>query len=282
MWWLWLACKPDPAVDPFIVDRPALGAALAEGLGYDLGTPQAAWFAAQHAATGLDGRWPFPGSNIPLLLWEDLLAGQNVADVGTCPYSVLEGDATVWKTGCRSQDGYDWSGEVRTQAVPTDRGEWEVWEFELEVASDVEGRSFDRVALEGSFWYLDGDDQPLARFVEANWAAEVEGWWANSFEDELEQAWHHLALTGAWQITVEGGVNTTTARAAADLGDYGGFTLSTDDLAEATGCPGEPEGELALSGLQEAVLRFEGAARCDGCAVFLLDGERQGNACRPW
>lgn len=283
MWWLLLlGCKPDPVADLFVVDRPALGAPLAVGSGYALDTPQAAFFAAQHSATNLDGRWSFPASNIPLLLWQDLLQGQNIADDGSCPYTVVEGDALVWKTGCRSQDGYDWSGEVRTQDIPTDLGEWEVWEFELEVSSEEEGRSFDRVALTGSFWYLDGDDAPLSRFAEANWVAEVEGWWAHNFEDELEQAWHHLALTGAWQITQREGVNTTAAQALVDLGDYGGFGVQIAELSESAGCPGEPAGEIALSGQQDAVLRFEGASRCDGCAVYLLDGERQGNACRGY
>ena len=45
-------------------------------------------------------------------LWEDVLLGENIADSGTCPYLVADGPETSWRTNCRSQDGFNWSGFV--------------------------------------------------------------------------------------------------------------------------------------------------------------------------
>lgn len=278
-----LACRPEPEDEsPFVLPLADLGAPLAVGGGYDLLSPQDAFFAARHVAPGVEERWPLPPSNVPLLLWEELLQGENVADPGSCPYVQANGAERVWVSGCRSEDGYDWEGTVRVEETSDEGGDWERWRFDLEVVSEVEGRSFDRVRLLGGFDYMSGDGE-VDRWVQANWSVEAEGYWANNFEDELEDAWRALALTGVYQAqTTEAGALRYVLEATVDLGDTGGFNATSDTFTAgaATGCPVEPTGALTLVGAQTAVLTFEGPDRCDGCAQLTVDGERQANACR--
>ncbi|MCK6522006.1 hypothetical protein L6R49_11245 [Myxococcota bacterium] len=280
---LLLACRPDPEPEsPFTLPLADLGAPLAAGVGYDFASPQDAFFAARHVAPGVEERWSLPPSNMPLLLWENLLQGENVADPGSCPYVQAEGARRVWVSGCRSEDGYEWEGSVSVEETEDADGDWERWRFDLDVTSEVEGRSFDRVRMQGGFDYMSGDGE-VSRWVQANWAVEAEGYWANNFEEELEAAWSALALTGVYQAQeTESGALQFVLQATVDLGEAGGFNATADSLTSgaATGCPVEPDGGLTLVGAQTAVLTFEGPDRCDGCAQLTIDGERQANACR--
>ncbi|MCB9758252.1 MAG: hypothetical protein H6739_00290 [Alphaproteobacteria bacterium] len=278
-----LACTGEDPDDTtlFLLPERGTGTALATGSGMDLSTPQAAFFAAGHVAQEIDARWGFPATQIPLLLWEDVLLGENIADPGSCPYSVADGPETTWRTGCRSQDGYTWAGEVsKTTWEEDETGDWLHYTFDIDVSSDNEGRAFDRIAMSGEFYYLNGDSEPLARYAEANLRVEAEGYWAHNFEDALEDAWSDLALTGRWQTLDEDGDAVHAFEAAADLGAYGGFAASTGELVDSGSCVAEPEGSIALEGDQSARLDFEGRDRCDGCAEFYLDGARGPNACR--
>lgn len=283
-WTLWLACDREvEQEDPFVVVLRDAGVPMAEGVGYDFSTPQAAYFAAQHVTPDLDGRWPFPVSNIPLLLWEDVLLAENISDPGSCPYLVADGAETTWETGCRSQEGYNWTGEVVLTTWEEDGlGDWMHYDFAIEIRSDEERRTFDRVSLQGQLYFLNGNDDPVARFGQSNLVIESVGYWANGFETELESAWQHLAVTGAWQTLAADDGETHTVSAVVDLGDYGGFSAEASPLAEQDSCIAEPRGDVLLTGQQAAELRFEGADRCDGCAEFFLDGVRSTNACRGY
>jgi hypothetical protein len=278
-----VACRPDPEdQSPFLLPLADLGAPLAQGGGFDLESPQDAFFAARHVAPGVEERWALPPSNMPLLLWEELLQGENVADPGSCPYVQADGAKRIWVSGCRSEDGYDWEGTVSLEETSDELGDWERWRFDLDVTSEVEGRSFDFVRLQGGFDYLSAD-ATVDRWVQANWAVQAQGYWANNFEEELEAAWADLALTGVYQAQeTESGALRFVLQATVDLGDNGGFDATADALTAgaATGCPVEPDGVLTLVGAQTAVLTFEGPDRCDGCAQLSVDGERQANACR--
>jgi hypothetical protein len=154
----------------------------ATGSGYSFVDPQTTWFAAEHALPSL--WWSVPASNIPLYLWEDVLSGEDVMDVGSCPYLTLDGDVTTWRANCRSQEGYNWSGSVSVQT--TDDGKWNTqeWTFDVQVSSDREGRLFDRVQMEGQVRYIDGDDSPLARHVQVDLHLEAPGYWAGAFKPE--------------------------------------------------------------------------------------------------
>ena len=187
----------------WLVEAVDLGAPVATGTGYVFDTPQAAWTAAEHVVPDL--RWTWPATNVPLFLWTELLMGDNVSDPGTCPYLTADGSAETWRTDCRSQDGYDWDGTYTLDE--TEQGSWTVfdYDFALDVASDVENRAFDRVALAGAMSYVDGDGAPLVRSSQSNLVMEVGGYWSRGFEDVLEQAWQHLAITGRWEGGRRGG-----------------------------------------------------------------------------
>lgn len=268
---------------PFVVVLRDAGAPLAEGADFDFSTPQAAYFAAEHVTPDLDSRWTFPSSNIPLFIWEEVLLPENVADPGICPYLIASGSTTTWQTNCRSQEGYNWSGQVERTVWDEDGlGEWQHYDFELVVDSDEERRVFDRIAMTGELFFLNGNDDPVARFGQTNLVIEATGYWANGFEPEMETAWQHLAISGAWQTLAADSGETHTVSAVVDLGGYGGFTVESDPLAEQTSCIAEPKGDVLMSGIQSAKLHFEGADRCDGCAEFYVDGVRSTNACRSY
>ncbi|MCB9743084.1 MAG: hypothetical protein H6740_10825 [Alphaproteobacteria bacterium] len=254
----------------------------AGGEGYSFDSPQAAFFAAGHVAPTVDSRWSFPATQIPLLIWEEVLLGENVADSGSCPYLTADGAETTWRTNCRSQDGFNWSGSVVKVEWEEDGNDWLHYQFDLLVETELENQPVNRVSLVGEFYYADGDNAPLVRHAESNLRMEVDGYWARGFEDELEMAWSQVDLSGTWETREDEDGRWTRFETEADLGDYGGFTASSDALFEPNDCVAEPEGSVFLGGDVEAELRFEGPSRCDGCAELYLDGERSTNACRGW
>jgi hypothetical protein len=204
--------------------------------------------------------------------------GDNVGDEGTCPYLTSSGTAQTWRSDCRSQDGYDWDGIYTVDEVA--QGSWTEFDytFGLIVASDVEGRAFDFIELNGRMFYVDGDDEPMVRSSQSNVTIEVGGYWSRGFEDELEQAWSKLGINGRWENQIINNVDITTIDATVDLGELGGFTATgtlTDD-----GCMSEPLGVLTLVGAQTAVLTFHGNDACDGCAELTVNGVDHANACR--
>ncbi len=272
-----LACDGETdLVDPWLVEDIDLGDPLASGTGYVFDTPQSAWFAAEHVVPDLT--WVWPASNLPLYLWTEVLMGENVSDQGTCPYVTASGGSQVWKSGCRSQDGYDWDGTFTEDEDYEDGWTTYSYLFALEVASEVDNRAFDRIALSGEVVYTDGDDEALVRASQANLTLEASGYWSRGFEDELEAAWSGLVLTGRWEGTMVDGTEVVLIDARVDLGELGGFHVTGSVSGD--GCLVEPAGEIVLAGAQQARLVFEGQERCDGCAEYYLDGERQANVCR--
>ncbi len=274
---LMIACTGDDSsqVD-WVVDTVELGEPVASGTGYVFDSPQAAWLAAEHVVPGLT--WTWPASNVPLFLWNDVLLGENVSDEGTCPYVTATGGAETWKTDCRSQDGYDWDGYYTVDESEEDLWTRFAYDLDLEVSSDVEGRAFDRVLLRGPMVYVDGDDDPMVRSSQSNLVIEATGYWSRGFEDELEAAWSHLAVSGRWEGSKGEGGESVTLEAALDLGSWEGFTASGVVMVDT--CLLEPKGEVTLVGAQTATLTFQGEGACDGCAELTIDGERQANACR--
>lgn len=274
---LLVACSGDdaPQVD-WVVDAVELGDPVATGTGYTFDSPQTAWLAAEHVVPGLT--WTWPASNVPLFLWNDVLMGENVSDEGTCPYVTANGAAETWRSDCRSQDGYDWDGDYTVEE--SEEGLWTrfAYDLDLEVASEVDGRAFDRVLLDGSMVYVDGDDDPLVRSSQSNLVIETRGYWSRGFEDELEAAWSHLAISGRWEGSTADGTETVNLEATVDLGSWDGFMAHGAITVDS--CLLEPKGEVTLVGAQTAVLTFHGADGCDGCAELTIDGERQANTCR--
>ena len=274
---LFVACgSGNPSGMDWLIEPMELGS-YAKGTGYTFDSPQSTWFAGEHALPEL--RWTVPPSNIPIYLWEDVLGGENVWDAGSCPYLTLDGNKTTWSANCRSQEGYDWSGSVSlTETNEAQRAE--LWEFDIEVSSDREGRIFEHIRMEGTIHYITGDNTPLARHAQANIKIEAPGYWEGAFDDELDAAWTDLKMTGIWESQVKNDQEFWQVDAAVDLGSMGGFTVFTEQLWVETDCAGEPRGEALLSGTNEARLSFEGADTCNGCAQLWLDDERAPNACQ--
>ena len=274
---LWIACSAETEPqENWLVEAAELGAPVANGTGYEFETPQSAWLAAEHVVPGLT--WSWPPSNIPLFLWEDVLMGENVSDEGSCPYMTASGGSLTWRTDCRSQDGYDWEGEYTVGETQDE--DWLLFDyaFDLSVSSEVDDRVFDHLKLDGSMFYVDGDDSPMVRSSQSNLVIQAAGYWSRGFEDQLEQAWSRLAVSGRWEGQVVEGQQVIQLDASVDLGDLGGFQ-ATGNLSE-DDCVLEPAGELTLIGQQEVTLVFHGSNACDGCAELTVDGERQANACR--
>jgi len=277
-WSLWLvACGgKEPELD-WLVEPLEMGSYASE-TGYLFEDPQSTWFAAEHVLPSL--RWSVPASNIPLYLWEDVLSGEDVMDAGSCPYLTVQDGKTTWSANCRSQEGYNWTGQVSVTKEDTDTWRIEHWEFDMEVSSDRDERHFDWVLLDGEVRYVTGDDDPLARQAQANIHIEAPGYWAGAFQPELDSAWSDMNLTGIWEAQATGAGEKWRIEAHADLGSRSGFSTSSDALHVEDSCAGEPRGQAVFIGNNTARLEFEGADGCNGCAQLWIDAERSPNACQ--
>ncbi len=262
----------------FLVDLEDLGEDYATGLGFSFDSPQAAWMAAEHVAPEIT--WGIPGTNIPSYLWIEAMSGENVADTGSCPYVTLEGGTTTWTSNCRSQEGFDWVGEVSITVEEGEETTRTTTVYDIDVSTDLAGKAFTSITIEGTTLQIDGDSAPLKRHVQSNVRILAEGYWSGAFDDELESAWSEIAISGVWEIHDKEIGDSILFDARIDLGSYGGFAGQSEDLSQDPGCVGEPKGTVQMQGENEATLIFEGPDLCNGCAEFYADGERGPNACR--
>jgi hypothetical protein len=253
----------------------SLGTDMAEGTGFEFGNGDAAWLAAEHLVPEV--YLDMPPVDIPVLLWE-MLQGANIADEGTCPYITASGATITYKSDCRSQDGYEWTGELSETQWEDESGRWKQWTMDLEVIADVENPSFDRVTLRGDFVDLIADDvEGLDRAVYANLRAGADGYWERqSVVQDREGAWNDYVISGRWERRSD---STSRMEGTLDLGEYSGLRFSSESLKHSDSCAGEPKGALTLEASQTAVLEFEGVSDCDRCASFSVDGEFAGQAC---
>lgn len=276
---LCLACadKGADSADESLWNAPSvdLGDAVTVGSGFEFGNGDGAWLAAEHVIP--DIYLTMPPTDIPQLLWE-MLQGANIADEGSCPYLTASGATLTYKSDCRSQDGYEWSGELSETQWEDEHGRWKQWTMNLEVIADVENPSFDRVTLQGDFVDLTADSlDGVDRAVYANLIAGADGYWEQqNISQNREAAWNNYAVTGRWERRSNG---TTVSQGSLDLGEYGGLRFSSEPLQHSDSCAGEPAGSLTLESNQTAVLTFEGVSSCDRCASYSLDGEFAGQAC---
>lgn len=276
---LLLACTaPDSDnASPFLLDARLEPMPRATADGFPSDDPEEAYFAAQHVVPGL--HWGnSPPTELVISMWEHLM-GENVADPGSCPYGVIDGSEVVWSTECRSQDGYNWTGTA-TEVTWSEAGqEWVHWSFDLQVESDVESRTFDRIALQGEYLFAGADrDVGLLSHTEMDLVMEVDGYWDTIGKDKLGDAWAPMALTGVWETQLNGELELYQMEGQLELGDLGGLSFKAADGLESDGCAVEPRGTLTLGG--DVTLRFEGDARCDNCAQHSVDGSDPTLACQ--
>ena len=273
-----LACSgrsSDTGEQMWLGPETDLGTSLAQGTGFEFGNGDGAWLAAEHIVP--DVYLDMPPVDIPVFLWE-MVQAANIADEGSCPYVTASGATMTWKSDCRSQDGYEWSGQLSETSWTDSSGRWKQWTMDLEIIADVENPSFERMTLQGEYVDLTADDiDGLDRAVQANLREGVDGYWEQqSVAQDKEAAWADIVITGRWELRSD---RSARMNGTLDLGEYSGLSFSSESLEQQDSCTGEPKGTLTLEASQTAVLEFEGASDCDRCASFSLDGEFSGQAC---
>ena len=273
------SCGPgqdsDPGRSDWMISAQGLGAPHAtSGELMGLREPNTAYLAVEQLIPGLD--WRQPGIMIPKELWTTVLR-PTVADDGVCPVAEVSGTATVYRSyGCRSRQGYEFSGDVTEDRWQASGWSWERYDFDLEVIGDTDDVAFDRIALKGSVVYVDGlDDSTLDEAVHVNIAAAAEGWLSRAdVDDPREPLWQEWTVTARYERSQDG---LQRIDGDAVLGSLGALGFTATGLGP--GCAVVPDGDLHLSGQQEAVLGFGGERDCRKCAAYQVDGVDAGDAC---
>ena len=196
--------------------------------------------------------------------------------MGSCPFTYIEDGAQIWDSDCRSQEGYEWVGEVAVSEWEDDTGRWTRWDMDLEIFGDIDDPSFERMVLDGSFVFVAGDPEVLTRAVQSNIRVGLDGWFErHSVADEREEAWQDWVLTGRYEETPEG----HHFAGAVDLGNLGGLRFEGDDLVKTSACPVEPRGDVRIEADDSVVIEFDGDSSCNRCGDMLVDGTFAGQAC---
>lgn len=253
-----------------------LGPARAAGKDARFPANDDAWRAAAQVIPGIDHRSPL--TNIPLLLWDALLA-PNVSEPGVCPAEEIIPDGTAWRSyGCRTRQGTELEGEASRTRTDDGTLRTERWSFDIAAVPDVEDRSFDTLSLEGELVYVDGDDTDLAWAATVNLRAHAEGYWARANpRDPRESLWNDWVVSARAEATPDGAVRV---EGTATLGGLGGFAFHGDGLrVDTDDCTSVPEGVVVLEGAETLRLTFPGDGGCARCARLERDGAFAGQSC---
>lgn len=271
MWYFLLACEPAPIdespvtdweIEPAVIESPRVGAAnfaVTEGEGIG-----AAF--AQFLPVFAEGN---PAWDVPTQI---LAVGMDelVADPGSCPFEVREGDVSTFKSDCRSRDGYEWAGSYDERNWDDGEIVRHAYTFDLTVTADVENADFTALELEGTVVLSRLD---AVSHVDVDLSASLLGYFENRGDvgDPRIGAWADWQASGS----VEFDDSVIRIEALADIGGSGGLPMGgTVDVDP--GCVIEPTGELGLGG--DVVARFEA---CDACADVLEGGKTASLACAP-
>lgn len=271
MWYFLLACEPAPpdespvtdwVIEPAVIGSPrvdtaSFAAANGEGIG-------AAF--AQFLPVFAEGN---PAWEVPTQI---LAVGMDelVADPGSCPFEVREGDVSTYNSDCRSRDGYEWTGSYDERSWEDGEIARHAYTFGLTVVADVENADFTSLELQGTVVLSKLD---AVSHVDVDLSASLLGY----FEARGELSDPRIAAWADWQASgsVEFDDSVIRIEAMADIGSVGGLPVGgTVDIDP--GCAIEPKGELDLG--EEVVARFEG---CDACADIAQAGEVVSAACAP-
>ena len=283
------ACTGDPGIgttaSTFIAAAHDLGAPRATGGSYPVDEPAAAWAAAELLVPVT--AWDFPASSIPLFVWDDVAMAINIADDGTCPYSLTDSDGASttqsWESDCRSQDGYEWLGGVSrtTWSDPDADGvSWTLWSMDLDIEAGIDDPTFDSLSLHGLLWFGLGGSDPLIRVAQVNMAVSLSGYWSRQGGDTTrEGVWQDLRLSGTWEEQETGVADVHRFAGTATLGEQGGLAFDGPEVQEADHCAAEPTGAVELNGITNATLTFDGDTTCDRCATLEVEGSAGQASC---
>ncbi len=272
---LLLACKTSESVPPpdFLIAPVELGAPRTSGTGLDPARTEDLGLALW-AALPIFGE--NPAFDMPMDV-EALWHPEVVQDEGSCPYSEVLPDGTLYQSDCRSTDGYDFSGSLERRVWSASDGDYQSLDADFEVVGDVENADFGRILLRGMLAEVQPDQGDVVQHLDLNLHMEVEGYWElQKPTDPRLEAWKNWTLTGSLERHRDGG---WLVDLAVEIGGAGGFIARSSNLKKAEGCPVEMAGEILLS--PELRLGLGGLSSCDRCVDVVQSDEVTGTACAP-
>jgi len=232
------------------------------------------WFAGAHFLPGID--WDDPTIDVPLYLFETIAMQDAIADAGSCPYTVLDGGQTTWRSDCRSTNGYEWVGRMVQTKWTEDGLAYTRWDADLDIVGDTERAEFDHLAIHGAVVYVKGESGPLKTAVQSNVQVELSGLWSRAdADDPREDAWRDWAWTGRDELTDHGHHIDGLAR----LGGIGTVGLTAEALTVDVDCSSSPTGSVTASGVGSVDLGFHGSTDCRQCADLTLPEGDAGETC---
>lgn len=236
----------------------------------------AAYFAAAQVVPGLD--WGAPAFELPDSLWA-LAQGDQLADLGSCPFSDRTATGERWSSDCRSRGGYAWRGGLETSEQRTGGLVIRRVDYDLHIEADVADPSFSALHIEGAAVFAYAEDEgELIDGGQANVHVALEGLWAQQrADDPRELGWSDWAFMGRWERQAGG----LELEGLGRVGGAGSFGVEAAGLQLDTGCPDMPAGALAVQGAQALTFTFDPSGGCSSCADLQIDGEAAGEACAP-
>jgi hypothetical protein len=261
------------------IELADLGEPVVTGTSLDLADTEATWLAAESTIPGISSG--LPSVNATDWLW-DLVTGPAVADQGSCPYEVIEDGANVFRSNCRSQDGYEWTGSVSLDSYQDDAGrEWVHGVYDIEVVADIDDRLFDRVSMKGELIDVRGKGgvHDVSQHVQANLSVAIEGWFSTRNDPRREAVWSGLRWSG-WTDVFEEDEETLRWRVdvASKVGSYNDISVRGSQLLQ--GACAEPDGSVDIEASTTTSFTLAGSTTCDSCVEYELDGTAT-KACEP-
>ena len=237
----------------------------------DLADQQAVWLATEHLVPGFE--WGSPSIQIPDEIWT-LVTGPAIADEGSCPYRILEGFTTTWRSECRSNEGYEWRGSLSEEDAPADDGSDVVRRtYDIEVWATTDDRDFDRAEIRGTVIDIQPDGGDLLQHLEVDIRVSLEGWWSLRNDPDHEEVWADLR----WKGWAEAFAHGEDIRWAIDMdvqvGPHGVMRFGSESLVRGSRCDDEPDGTAEVLASASTEFGFEGSRTCDRCVEYTAGGE---------
>ena len=274
------ACAGDEAAKPeaagrWLIPAQDLGAPVAdEAHDATFADGDAVYFAAAQVVPGLD--LGAPAFELPDSLWA-LAQGDQIADIGSCPYKDSTATGERWSSDCRSRGGYEWRGGLESSEQVEGGVVIRRVDYDLHIEADVPDPSFTALHIEGAVVFAYATDEgALIDGGQANVRVALEGLWAQQRADDPREAgWADWAAFGRWERHDTGLELEDGGR----VGGIGGFGVAATGLLLDTGCPGLPDGRLQIDGVEAVALQFDASGACTPCAAMTIDGAEAGQAC---
>lgn len=277
---VFVACSGKDAdsggADPWQMPDVDLGPARVTGTTADFSGGEGVYFALSHVLPGM--QFDEPSVDLPLHLFEGLALQADVADEGSCPYSQVEDGATVWRSDCRSSNGYEWTGGMRLEAWEQGGVELRRWDFDLAVVGGEDRHSFDSLRLEGAVVYgRGGDEDTLVTGIQGNIISGLSGHWSRAGDtDPREASWREVGWSGREELLDSG---SRRMAGTASVAGVGSFSVDSAALSVDPACSLGPAGEVRIGGQQDIDATLYGADDCRQCAGVVVDGQPAAESC---